>query len=333
MNILIFVPNHIGDAVMSTPMILTLKENYPCSKIYVFALKKVMDIYKPFPAIDFLFEYDKSIINTLAKIKGIDFDYSFCLASSFKVALISKIKKVPNIIGYGRNWRSPLLTHKIRYYRDKPEYIANFYLKLLRFVKIKKWITKPQVFVEDITEKSITSKIENYGIKIGKDKIACILPAYTGYLIQNAKAWKEEYFAKVGEYLVNNGFSTFIIIGPKEERLAEHIKSFNNDLIPLINPVLSIQEVKAFLKYIDIFISVDSGLRFIARAFNKKGVTIYGPISPFWSLPTDLEGEIPLYLNLSCSPCDLINCPIPKHPCTNLITPQMVIDKIKRLVE
>ncbi len=333
MNILIFAPNHVGDAVMSTPLILTLKNNYPDSKIYLFAIKKVIDIYKPFPPIDFLFEYDKSVSRTLSKIKNISFDYSFCLASSFKVALISKLKGVTNTIGYGRNWRSPLLAHKLPYDKNKPIYIVDFYLKLLRFLEIKQWQTKPHVFTDDTIEKSVISKIENYGIEVNKDKIACILPAYSGYPLHNAKLWKEEYFATVGEFLVKNGFCTFILVGPREEQLAEQIKSFNKDLIPLINPVLSLQEAKAFLKHIDIFISLDSGLRFIARAFNKRGITIYSSHSPFWSLPEDLDGEIPLYLNLSCSPCYLGICPIPSHPCTHLITPQLVIDKIKQLIK
>ncbi len=333
MNFLIFVPNHIGDAVMSTPLILTLKKNYPQSQIFVFALKKVIDIFSPFPHIDYLFEYDRSIMNTLQKIRGTKFDYSFCLASSFKVALISKLKGVKNIIGYGRNWRSPLLTYKLKYNRKSPEYIVNFYLKLLQFLNIKEYITDPCVFIDSKIEDEIRNYIESFGVKIEIDRIACILPAYFGYPEHNSKMWKSEYFSKVGEFLVSNGFKTFVVVGPKEEQLAEEICSFNKELIPVINPFLSIQQVKAFLKFIDIFISVDSGLRFIARSFNKKGVTIYGPISPKWSLSETLNCEIPIYLNLPCSPCYLGNCPIAGHPCTNLITPEIVIKKLKEIIK
>lgn len=332
MNILIFAPNHIGDAVMSTPLILTLKKNYQNINIYVFARKNVMDIYRPFPEINFLFEYKKSISDTLSKIREIEFDYSFCLASSFLVAFISKLKGIPYIIGYGRNWRSPLLTYKLPYYRSQPSYIVDFYLNLLKFLEIKEWVTKPFLYVDEATEKFIKERIEGYGVRIGNDKIACLLPGYSGYPTSNTKKWKEENFALVGDYLVKNGFSTFILVGPKEESLARKINSLNSALIPLVNPVLSIQEAKAFLKHINVFVSVDSGLRFIARAYNKRGITIYGPISPYWSLPADLDGEVPVFMNLTCSPCYLTNCPIPTHPCTTLITPEIVIDRLKLII-
>ncbi|MFN7181353.1 MAG: glycosyltransferase family 9 protein [Planctomycetota bacterium] len=336
MNFLIFAPNHIGDAVMSTPLIATLKKNYPQSLVVVFARKNVRDIFTPFPYLDYLFEYDKSIRNTLKKIKDIEFDYSFCLASSFKVALISKIKGVKNIVGYGRNWRSPLLTHRVKFYRHKPEYIVDFYMKLLQFIEIKEWDKNLQLFVDSESEAKIRNYLESYGIKIGMDKIGCILPGYSGYPHHNAKMWLSEYFAKIGEFLFSNGFKTFIVVGPKEEQLAKDIYSFYNKLIPLINPALTIREVKAFLKFIDVFISLDSGLRYIARSFKKRGVTIYGPITPLWSLPinsSDDTFEIPLYLNLGCSPCYLHNCPIAGHPCTSLITPKLVIEKLEQIIK
>ncbi|MCI5157649.1 MAG: hypothetical protein D3906_04275, partial [Candidatus Electrothrix sp. AUS1_2] len=58
-NILIRSTNWIGDAIMTTPAIRSIRHNFPDARITLLALPWVADVFRACPHIDDIFIYDK----------------------------------------------------------------------------------------------------------------------------------------------------------------------------------------------------------------------------------------------------------------------------------
>jgi heptosyltransferase-2 len=61
-------------------------------------------------------------------------------------------------------------------------------------------------------------------------------------------------------------------------------------------------------------VTTDSGPRFLAIAFGKPVVTLFGPTDPT-ATATGYEQESSLSLSLDCQPCIARTCPLGHHRC------------------
>ena len=121
-QILIRSTNWIGDAVMTTPAVHTIRKNFPDAEITMLAVPWVADIFRMSPDVDKLFIYDKKHLYQgkmkgplkLAKdLKSFGFDMVFLLQNSFEAAFIAKMAGIPVSAGNKRDGRGLLLTHGV----------------------------------------------------------------------------------------------------------------------------------------------------------------------------------------------------------------------------
>jgi heptosyltransferase-2 len=76
-------------------------------------------------------------------------------------------------------------------------------------------------------------------------------------------------------------------------------------------------------------VSTDSGPRFLAIAFGKPVVTLFGPTDPA-ATATHYEGETSLSLRLDCQPCMKRVCPLAHHRCMRDLTVDYVYAAVER---
>ncbi|MCU0786698.1 MAG: hypothetical protein MUC91_00670, partial [Verrucomicrobia bacterium] len=107
--------NWLGDAVMSTPALLRLREAMPGTHITLLTRAKLADLWHAHPAIDDVFRIEpgESMWATGAKIRGGGFDCALVLPNSPRSALEVWLAGVPRRIGYTRPWRNWFLTDVI----------------------------------------------------------------------------------------------------------------------------------------------------------------------------------------------------------------------------
>lgn len=121
-KILIRSTNWIGDAVMTTPAVHSIRENFPDAEITMLAVPWVADIFRLSPDVDKLFIYDKKHLYqgrirgplALAKdLKPHHFDAAILLQNAFEAALVTKMAGIPIRAGYKRDGRGILLSHGV----------------------------------------------------------------------------------------------------------------------------------------------------------------------------------------------------------------------------
>jgi heptosyltransferase-2 len=138
-SILIIAPNWIGDAVMTQPLLASLKKKYPDSHIDVLASTWVAPIYRACSevnqVIEAKFEHQQLQWNLrkqiAAELKAKKYQACFVLPNSFKSAIIPWLANSPFRIGYRGEMRFGLINLAL----DNPSKVnrppmANHYLAL-----------------------------------------------------------------------------------------------------------------------------------------------------------------------------------------------------------
>ena len=138
MNILIRLPNWLGDMVMSTAFVQAVKNEYPYAAIDLVAKKGIDFLLDYFP------EHDNRFIFLKEEYKGTSgawkfgkkiaeqkkYDIFFCLPDSFSSAIMGQAIAAKQRVGFKKELRSVFLTHS--YTKQKNLHRVEEYVDLLK---------------------------------------------------------------------------------------------------------------------------------------------------------------------------------------------------------
>lgn len=139
-----------------------------------------------------------------------------------------------------------------------------------------------------------------------------------------SRQWREDYFAEIGDKLINESNCKVLIFGgPKEKKRADSIISLmQSNPINLVGKT-TLLELAGFIKRCNILITADTGALHIATALLKKSVVITGPA---WVGPGG-PGSLILSPLIPCAGCKKSTCE--DHRCMKIINPEVVLESIK----
>jgi heptosyltransferase-2 len=131
LRILIRGTNWLGDAVMTTPALLRLREKFPDAHIALLTPEKLRDLWQGYPAVNetISFAPGESIFSVSKKLRRVGssrcndrtaqravptkFDLALVLPNSPRSAMEPWLAGIPQRIGYARPWRNFFLTRAI----------------------------------------------------------------------------------------------------------------------------------------------------------------------------------------------------------------------------
>lgn len=342
-NILLILPNWVGDTVLATPTLKAIKEGFPDSRITYLIRPHLAELIEGlewfdellfWPAVRYPKRPKQTLFNLIQQIKEKHFDLAVILPNSFKSALICALGNIPRRVGYARDGRGFLLTDRLlpdKYNgRFLPTPLIKYYLGIANYLGCPvDTDPHPILITSPRDEQEAQSLFIRHSIK-----------ADSGYAILNpgaaygsSKCWPPEYFAKVADYLIEKkGMNVLIPSGPGEERIAEKVKEhMKNRAVVLTDPVVGLGTLKALIKNCRILITNDSGPRHIGIAFRRPLITLFGPIDPQWT-ETFSPNERKLKIDIECSPCNKRTCPKKHHRCMVELKPERVIHHINELL-
>ncbi|MBE0376463.1 glycosyltransferase family 9 protein [Pseudoalteromonas prydzensis] len=166
-DILVVLPKFIGDAVNCTSALQLIKKQYPTNSIIVFVRPYLAEMFKRETdysvIVDERFDNKKPIsMWAQAKIlKNANIGLAVIIRNSLSEAMLCFLANIKYRIGYAKNGRSPLLTHKLKL--DENHHYLFRYCRLINethgnpFSSIPKTklITKPSLLVSKQSEKAI----------------------------------------------------------------------------------------------------------------------------------------------------------------------------------
>jgi ADP-heptose:LPS heptosyltransferase len=301
----------LGSIIQATPLLQTLRKNYPDASMIFISNESNRDLLNHITEIDKVFTIsDKGIFALLKSTTGLllklwkqkpDVYIDLEIYSNYS-SVIATMSLSKNRIGFFKNdktYRKGIYTHMLYYNVKSP--ISQTYLQFARLLGCK----------DIVAELSInTNNIDSNTVKIIDQKLNSILQKY---IVVNPNAsdlrlerrWGPENFATLIHKICDEfPEHKVILIGAGNEteyigRLSSQLQGKKNVLDS--SGKLSVRELLILIANARLMITNDTGPMHIAFALKVKTVALFGPCSP--QQYGGIENTITIYKNTYCSPC------------------------------
>lgn len=305
----------IGDIVLVTPAIRCLRKKFPEADIHFLTKQSFKIVTESNPYIDKFFYYNDNMDFLIHELKIENYDYVIDLHNNFRSYKIKRALKAKSYSIDKLNIEKFLLT-KFKINIMPGVHITQRSLNTLKPLGVKDDGLGLDYFIpeKDMVKSDELPTSHQAGfitIVIGASYYTKKLPVYK----------LQELCAKINHPI--------ILVGGKEDRAeGEAIKSV--DPVKVYNACgkFNLNESADLVRQSKLVISHDTGLQYIACAFKKQVLAVWGGTSPkldvepyYGSLFMQQQNQ-PIYenivLNLSCQPCSKYGtktCPLGHFKC------------------
>lgn len=322
-NILVRVPNWIGDAVMCLPALMDLREGFVKADITVLARPLIADLLREQCGINHVMVYDRAAHKGplgLARLSHVirkrGFDTAVLFQNAFEAALLALLSNIPTRIGYATDGRGWLLSQAVPLPSQQSLHHTHYYQKLVEAIT--------QVSAKDRMPKLVVTS--NHQL-LGQQEFAEVFSSSNtlfiginpGSVYGSAKRWESERFAELGDQLVRKIHANYpeissvrcVLIGGKgEEALGMRIADRMRSQPIVLSGKTTMQELMGVLTRCVVLVTNDTGPMHVAQALGVPVVAIFGSTDPETTGPAGEESGVirdrcdvrPVY----CGPAPLI---------------------------
>lgn len=348
MNIAVFLPNWIGDAVMATPALRAMRSHYTEAQLIGVMKPYVADVFAGGDWFDeILFvnggSWAQGVLSVAWQLRRRHIDLVVLFSNTLRSALTAWLGGCRRRIGYARYGRALLLTDALSPLRDdlgrlKPSPVLDAYNLLAQHAGCPRPTQLMELFTTGDDERAAdqvweSGRLEDYS------EVICL---NSGAAFGAAKHWPSTYFADLARRLAEErGSGVLVLCGPNERELARdivtradhpNVQALADLSAPVVpnGPRLSLGLTKACVRRADLLVTTDSGPRHFAAAFDRPVVTLFGPTHIEWT-ETYHPRAVHLQKRVECGPCQLRVCPL-DHRCMLRLTPDEVYSAAEGLL-
>ncbi len=321
MRILIVQTSFLGDVVLTTPLMVSLKESYPeCSFSWV-TTPEAAPILRNDPWIEHVITFDKNrserslraLFSKAKEISTYKFDRVYGVQRSWRTALLLSLSGIPERIGFTESRLSFLYSEtRSRNSTVKHEVLRNLALlgdsqhRALRVIPA----AKDRFISPDGREFDPSRSVV---IGVGS--------AWA------TKRWTLGGFVAVAKMIVDRGLTPVLLGGQADQARAEIVAE---EVPQAINLACGLDESISLVNQCAAVVCHDSLLLHLASAFGKPTVAIFCSTVPDFGFGPWINplAKIVQETELSCKPCGRHGhqyCPTGTWACSRLVTPDMVI--------
>ena len=323
-------PNWIGDCVMCLPAIRALRALYEENEIIIVTKHYLHDVFIHIPEIARIWTIPddlgiKGLFNVSRDLSHIDCDSGILFTNSFHSALLFKLARIPNLIGYNKDLRGFLLDSAQHFPKNENHHIY-FYLDLIEAFggeKIQDHYPHSLGIVEPELHE-VRQRLKGFGIDVERPMLGISPSAAYG----TAKQWEPSSFSRLIHHVcVNFPELQIVLLGSQKER--EKISAISSEADGHsfnLAGKFSLRESIVAISLCDCFLGNDSGLLHIASAVDVPYVGIFGPTIPHKTAPLSNRSRV-LYKKAGCAPCNHRDCPL-DHRCMTRISVEEVYEAV-----
>ena len=367
-RILLIRPDHLGDLVLTTPVLHALKTHLPRASITMMVGPWSSEVVARHPDIDTLIPYPFPGFQRAAQRPLTPYFLLFSIAKQLRHgrydlainlrpdfwwgAALLYLAQIPRRIGYAIAPGTPFLTQAVPFIAPEHATISNLRLvsAALEVLGQSPLPTPfspehyPLQFIPTVEEQQwVAERLSQAGI-VAEDPIVVIHPG-TGAAV---KLWRTEAWSTIAdnlpELLTVSTPSRIILTGssserPMLEKIAQGIET--RDVPPLLLTDMTVGQLAALLQRAQLVLGVDSGPPHLAVAQRTPTLHIFGPTDPRIFGPWGkAEDHVVVAATQRCPSCPCIPCgrldfrpeELPAHPCVRLIPEQRVEEALRTIV-
>ncbi len=350
MDIVVFLPNWLGDVAMATPVLRALRGHFGPEAFIVGVMRPYLrEVLGGTDWLDeqwFFHPQGKQPVmrrrELIEQMRRRRFDLAVLLPNSLSAAYTAWRGGARQRVGYARNCRGPLLTKKIAPRRGKASFshpwgrvtdepMVDYYLRLAEAVGCTNLSQRLELRTTAADELAADEVWRSLGLR--RDGRVVALNSSGAY--GGSKLWPVEHFAALAARLVKQlDHDVLVMCGPSERRIARDVveQSGSRRVFSMADQPLGIGTAKACMARTRLMVSTDSGPRHVAAALGKPVVTMFGPMLPVWSENPTVRAEN-LHLEIDCIGCHKRVCPMKHHYCMRDLPVDTVYDAVVRLLD
>ncbi|MFC1830249.1 lipopolysaccharide heptosyltransferase II [Thermodesulfobacteriota bacterium] len=336
-KLLVRSTNWIGDAIMTTPAVRAIRNNFPHSEISMLAKPWVSPVFENSPHVDRVINYDGEgkhrgflgKIRLAKELRTDAFDAAILLQNAFEAAFITFLAGIPVRIGYNTDGRRLLLTHPVSCGPEiRAVHQTRYYLNILTGVGLKDGSQELYYAVSEEQKARAEDILRKHGIK-REDRLVGINPSAT---FGPAKQWPPERFARLADRLHRFSDAQIIVFGgPDDRRLGEHVSRIMRHKPIDLSGRTRLEEAMALIRRCNLFVTNDSGLMHVAAALNVPLIAVFGSTNSTTTGPWSKNSKV-VQVPIPCSPCLKPECPEDHLDCMNKIDVDMVFNVAKTML-
>lgn len=321
-NILVINTMHIGDLMLVTPALRTLRANYPKAHIALLTDKPLADLVRCNENIDECILIDKhgrdkgilALIRFIRQIRKRHFDLVINYHRNERASAIASFSGGKKIVGYAQPFFHRFFDHWMPNLamadtpKDKVMHQTLCHLKVLQEAAgctklddrgLEMWLPpEEEKKASDLWQKEFAKDDHVIAFNIGASWMT--------------KRWIDAYFAECADHFIQEGYHIAFLGGPTDVAIVkaciEKMKEKDSPKVHVFTGKVSLTVLAGLLRRCCLFLTTDSGPMHVGVAMNVPIVTMFGasPVPTFY--PYDGK-DIVIKTPESCYPCGIHDCP------------------------
>ncbi len=333
-RILVIRLSSLGDILLTTPMLESLREAFPLARIdfctkeqYSYLLKLDPGIHKVIKAKNHAGFRDLRDLRQLIKLSN--YNLIIDAHNNFRSIYLRMFQGAKTLVFRKYSLRKFLLVNfKINLMKKLPPVTERYRQIITRIpaLEFKTENPKPIVYTNESSQKAVDNMIASLGLNSGM-KLVCIAAASHHF----TKTYPAEYYAEVINKFDNSKTAFFLTGIAKDSVNIKRIKERTSGNVYDLCDKLETEDLVALMKRCSLVLSGDTGPMHIAEALEIPIVMMAGSsVREFGFYPQSKEAVVLENNTLKCRPCSHIGrskCPKGHFKCMMELAPDMVYEK------
>jgi ADP-heptose:LPS heptosyltransferase len=304
----------IGDVVLTTPAVRSVRNACPEAFIAYMGDKHAVSLLENNPCLNAIIPYDFSRPSFLEqpaaafRLCGGRFDLVIDFLGNPRSAMLTFLSGAAYRVGPDRKGRGRLYTIRVKD-DGKAKPVIDFYDQYLRAAGIEPTARKTELFLTDDERREARIFLrwldyENAPLDLERPIIG-LHPGATW----PAKKWLPARFGELAELIrAKLGFQVLLTAGPDDGETVREVASASMAGIKILPP-LPLRQLAAVISHFKAYVSNDAGPVHIAAALGVPTVGIFGPGEEnIWFPYSEADGHQALRKDVPCHPCHLDYC-------------------------
>ncbi|MGE5170735.1 MAG: lipopolysaccharide heptosyltransferase II [Rudaea sp.] len=328
-RVLLIAPSWVGDAILSEPLVASLRRAGVGHPIDVLAPPWCAPVYARMRGIGRIMETPAAHGELAwgarrrfgASLRGQRYTHAYVLPNSWKSALIPYFAHIPRRIGYVGEARYGLLTDARKLERKAHPQLVARYAALAA--------PRGAARADDSLAPRLIPNSENLRaamLALGLARAQPVAILCPGAEFGPAKRWPAEYFAALAQRLAGDGYGVWLLGSPNDRDIAATVLAARTEPAREIVDLTGRTDLGTAIDLMSVaslVVSNDSGLMHAAAAVDARLVALFGSSSPAYTPPLSTHARI-AKIDIACSPCFKRECPLGHFRCMRDLTPDMV---------
>ena len=329
-RILVVKLRYLGDVLISTPILASLRDALPGTFLSMLVNPGTQSMVAENPHLDevLVVERSRSPLRQLRfalALRRRRFDLVIDLTDADRSAILSRITGAPIRVGFNREgrWRGRLFTHVVPVQQQSIPMIRQ-HLMALETLGIQVVESAPVLRVRPENETAAGVMLARMGVERDEPFVA-VHPGARWWF----KGWPAERFAGLIDYVQEKlGVKVVLLGGDQDREIADAILRRSGTGVRSLVGQIELLELSALVRRAVLFVGNDNGPMHIAAAMGTPVVALFGPSDPRVWGPAG-EGHAVVYKGIDCRPCFPHGCRRGEGNCMRLIELQEVIHLVE----